>query len=67
MASKANRLKSEDAEEKEKPKKAKNSKGRLESFKNFIADERTHKITGLVMLLVSFFMCLELLNETQVH
>src|SRR5204863_7865345 len=58
MASKANRLKSEDSEEKEKEKtkKSKSSKGRLKAFRNFLADERTHKIGGLVLLLLSFFM-----------
>ncbi len=56
MASKANRLKSEDTEEKEKPKKGKASKGRLKAFRNFLADERTHKIGGLLLLLLSFFL-----------
>ena len=56
MASKANRLKSEEGEEKEKTKKAKDLKGQVKSFRNFLADERTHKITGLVLLLGSFFL-----------
>ena len=56
MASKGNRLKSEEEAEKEKPRKVKGFKARLRAFKKFIGDERTHKITGLVFLLVSFFM-----------
>ena len=56
MASKANRLKSEEGEEKEKTKKPKGSKGRFKSFRSFLADERTHKIGGLVLLLLSFFL-----------
>lgn len=59
----ANRLKTEGDEE-ATPKKdrvkrsAKNSslKGRLHSFRNFLADERTHKIFGMSLLLISFFM-----------
>ncbi len=56
MASKANRLKSDESEEKEKPKKGKVEKSRLKSFRNFLADERTHKIGGLILLLLSFFL-----------
>ncbi|MCX6292224.1 MAG: DNA translocase FtsK 4TM domain-containing protein [Bacteroidetes bacterium] len=56
MASKANKLKSEEGEEKEKPRKVKGAKGRIRAFRNFLADERTHKISGLVLLLLSFFM-----------
>lgn len=56
MASKANRIKSEEVEEKEKPKKSKVQKSRLRAFRSFLADERTHKIGGLVLLLLSFFL-----------
>jgi len=56
MAAKANRLRSEETEEKAKPSKSKNPKSRLRAFRSFIADERTHKIGGLMLLLFSFFL-----------
>ena len=59
MAAKANRLRTEEQEEKPKPKKVKEpkeEKSRLKSFRNFLADERTHKIGGLLLLLTSFFL-----------
>jgi S-DNA-T family DNA segregation ATPase FtsK/SpoIIIE len=61
MASKANRLRSEEGEEKEKPsRKSKDKKGgvrgAIRSFRSFLADERTHKVFGLTVLLVSFYM-----------
>lgn len=57
MASKANRLKSDSGEEKEKSsKKSKEVKGSLKGFRNFLADERTHKVFGLLLLLISFYM-----------
>jgi S-DNA-T family DNA segregation ATPase FtsK/SpoIIIE len=65
MASKANRLKTEETEEteQEKPKSSprkskepKGVKGSLRNVRNFLADERTHKVFGLALLLLSFYM-----------
>jgi len=65
MASKANRLKSEEGEENEQekpkssPRKSKEPKGMkasLRNFRNFLADERTHKVFGLALLLLSFYL-----------
>src|SRR6188474_433275 len=65
MASKGNRLKTEEGEEQEQekpkssPRKSKDSKGlkgSLRNFRNFLADERTHKVFGLALLLLSFYM-----------
>src|SRR5207248_10589044 len=71
MAANANRLKPEVVEEEwdvieggkekpkaaeRKPKKLKGLKGKIQSVRNFIADERTHKITALALMLLSFFL-----------
>lgn len=57
----ANKLKSEDLEgtpeKKERIKKKKASTGdRIQSFRRFISDERTHKVGGLLLILLAFFM-----------
>jgi len=39
-----------------KPKKLKGMKARIHAFRNFLADERTHKISALLLILMSFFM-----------
>jgi S-DNA-T family DNA segregation ATPase FtsK/SpoIIIE len=39
-----------------KQKKLKGMKGRVHAFRNFLADERTHKISALLLILLSFFM-----------
>ena len=39
-----------------KQKKLKGMKGRIHAIRNFLADERTHKISALLLILVSFFM-----------
>lgn len=57
----ANKLKSEDLEgtpeKKERAKKKKASTGdRIQSFRRFISDERTHKVGGLLLILLAFFM-----------
>src|SRR5262245_16483106 len=47
--------KAEDKPER-KPKKLKGIKGKIQAVKNFLADERTHKVSGLLLILSSFFM-----------
>jgi S-DNA-T family DNA segregation ATPase FtsK/SpoIIIE len=39
-----------------KPKKLKGMKARIHAFRNFLADERTHKVSALLLILLSFFM-----------
>ncbi len=39
-----------------KQKKLKGMKGRIHALRNFLADERTHKVSALLMILISFFM-----------
>jgi DNA segregation ATPase FtsK/SpoIIIE, S-DNA-T family len=39
-----------------KPKKLKGIRGKIQSVENFFADERTHKITALALILASFFL-----------
>jgi S-DNA-T family DNA segregation ATPase FtsK/SpoIIIE len=71
MAANANRIKTEIAQEEwdiieggkekpkekeRKPKKLKGLRGKIQSVRNFFADERTHKITGLTLVLLSFFL-----------
>jgi len=46
-----------------KPKKIKGLKGRIQAVKNFFADERTQKIGGLVLILVSFFMVIAFVSN----
>jgi DNA segregation ATPase FtsK/SpoIIIE, S-DNA-T family len=43
-------------EKERKPKKLKGLKGKLQSISDFFADERTHKITALTLILLSFFL-----------
>ncbi|HRH67636.1 MAG TPA: hypothetical protein PLU53_15160, partial [Bacteroidia bacterium] len=59
----ANRLKSEASDEagpkRERSKKvSKNTsfRARLHAFRNFLGDERTHKIFGMTLLLLAFFL-----------
>ncbi|CAN5694271.1 DNA translocase FtsK [soil metagenome] len=52
---------SEAAKEKKEPKekkqkKLKGMKGRIHALRNFLADERTHKLSALLLILTSFFM-----------
>jgi DNA segregation ATPase FtsK/SpoIIIE, S-DNA-T family len=39
-----------------KQKKLKGMKARVHAFRNFLADERTHKVSALLLILLSFFM-----------
>ena len=46
-----------------KPKKLKGMKARIHAFRNFLADERTHKISALVMILLSFFLVIAFTSD----
>src|SRR5436305_2063525 len=64
----SNRLKSEVTEDvrekKERPKKNKPAlKSRIERFRNFLSDERTYKVFGLVLLMTSFFMVIAFVSN----
>lgn len=60
-----NRLKSEGSEAKEKKSKKGKSgfRERLRNVRSFLADERTHKVTGLLILLTSFFLFIAFLSN----
>ena len=47
-----------------KPKKLKGIKARIHAVRNFLADERTHKISALLLILLSFFMVVACLRST---
>lgn len=61
----SNRIKSEGSENKEKrSKKGKSDfRERLHRFRAFLADERTHKVSGLILLLSAFFIFIALLSN----
>jgi S-DNA-T family DNA segregation ATPase FtsK/SpoIIIE len=64
----ANKLKSEPVEEvKEKKERQKKKKktlsDRIESIRNFVSDERTHKIAGLVLIMLSLFMIISFISN----
>ncbi len=66
----ANKLKTDTdevvKEKKEKSKKSANKvtlKDRFASFRSFFADERTHKIFGLFLLMLSFFMVVAFISN----
>ncbi len=46
-----------------KSKKLKGMKARVHAFRNFLADERTHKVSGLLLLLLSFFMVIAFTSD----
>src|SRR6185436_8264119 len=46
-----------------KPKKLKGMKARIHAFRNFLADERTHKISALVLILMSFFLVIAFTSD----
>ncbi len=64
----ANKLKSE-AEEVVKEKKERSKKGKttlvdhIASIRAFIKDERTHKVAGLLMIMMSFFMVVSFISN----
>lgn len=64
----ANKLKSETTEggkeKKERSKKGKTTFGdRIAAFRIFIKDERTHKVAGLLMIMISFFMTVSFISN----
>jgi len=46
-----------------KPKKLKGMKARIHAFRNFLADERTHKISALLLILLSFFLVIAFTSD----
>ncbi len=64
----ANKLKSEPVEEvKEKKERQKKKKitfsDRIEAIRSFFGDERTHKIAGLLLIMLSFFMIVSFISN----
>lgn len=63
----ANKLKSEPTEEKTKKERTKKNKvtfrDRIIAVQYFFKDERTHKIAGLLLIMISFFMSVSFLSN----
>ena len=64
----ANKLKSETSEGvKEKKERSKKSKitfrDRIAAFRAFVQDERTHKVAGLLIIMISFFMIVSFISN----
>ena len=46
-----------------KQKKLKGMNARIHAFRNFLADERTHKVSALVLIMMSFFMVIAFTSD----